>query len=104
MADGKLACPYCNRDNFASPRGLKQHQISSKQCYQKLSADLGCGNGKIPAAKILECSTIAYPQKRPSDGKMLSQLGPTAKKLRTMAQPYDADDSYDYIDTTLCPP
>ena len=32
MSSAYPKCPYCNRDNFESARGLTQHQNRSKPC------------------------------------------------------------------------
>ena len=35
-----IKCIYCGRDNFASQKGLKQHQSSNKTCFSRLKGTL----------------------------------------------------------------
>ena len=41
MLSAYLKCPYCNRDNFESARGLTQHQNRSKPCNIAMMESFG---------------------------------------------------------------
>ena len=41
MSSTYLKCPYCNRDNFESARGLTQHQNRSKPCNIAMMESFG---------------------------------------------------------------
>ena len=36
MASAPIICSACGRNNFASARGLKQHQLTNKVCARQL--------------------------------------------------------------------
>ena len=50
MAGTILRCQFCGQANFASKRGLNQHQQNNKSCYALLKASLFIPTKKTPTA------------------------------------------------------
>jgi hypothetical protein len=56
-----LKCIYCGRADFASQKGLKQHQSSNKKCLSKLKGSLNLDQ-KLPPlpAKALQFTQLSH--------------------------------------------
>ena len=66
-----LMCIYCGRKNFASQRGLHQHQLSNKKCFSLMQKALNVAP-KISTSKqaVLDIA-----------GKNKNNLGPNLDKF-----------------------
>ena len=72
-------CSYCGRDNFASKRGLAQHQTQNKSCATKMRQKVGEDAGYFAAHETLECLTVMPIARAPSNFEYSSFVAQSAR-------------------------
>ena len=56
-------CPYCGRDDFASAKGLNQHQRQKQACFTKMKQKYNVDRGYVTAQETIETLPV-YPIER----------------------------------------
>ena len=58
MASPFYRCPYCGREDFASSKGLTQHQQQNRLCLNKMRDKFSTDSGYFTAKETLECLPV----------------------------------------------
>ena len=66
MSKPSYQCPYCKRNNFASLKGLTQHQQQNRVCFNKMREKYGEDTGYLTARETLECMPVMTINKQPT--------------------------------------
>ena len=103
MPPGILVCPYCKRKNFASKRGLTQHQTQNVACNKRMKQSLGMAKNRTGFAHdFLQTVNVNRTYGRQLTGGVAATVGRIQQETRaTLPQNVTIPQNSGVIDKTL---
>ena len=82
MSAQTFSCPHCGRDDFASAKGVNQHQRQKQACFTKMKQKHNLDKGYVTAHKTIETLPVYPINRQPNNHNILSFVSEINRNFR----------------------